>query len=664
MSSKGKIKGNLRRSDKWRTLITDTSPFEVPIIFSNDGFYQNMIYFENFSKYVKSFFECITTNGNAKYTIPYRYKITKSERSFRQLSLIHPSAQRSICDFYSSFDQLICYYCQAGNFSIRYPEKVSSSFYFHSPLENKNKFKNNSVDTTDIEKLVRNPASYFSYGGYDRLYKFFESNQFLQLEKKYKKLTSLDISKCFDSIYTHSISWSLKDIYISKQFTHSHTFGNEFDKLMQNSNFSETNGICIGPETSRIFSEIILSRVDSNIENSLSQKNIRHKSDYEIFRYVDNYYIFTNKDDITSKIEHEIRAKANEYKLHLNEEKSLYYSRPFYTSKSRITDTANIALDLFFDRFLETSKKENNYLTIPKKIRKIRKLSNTLINNIKSICYESGSTYHDVANYIVSALSNRIIQITDSYQFLDDEERPDIPVYTSCIYMLIELSFYFFTVSPKVSSSMRCSNSLLTAGAFIKEHHPDKYQHLIESALHWTIQLSRSPEIKKLTSNDDIVPIEIMNVAVSLADLSTDHGVTESIIDRIFPKPESSYNYFEIICGLYIAKDNKNLSSVKKDLVRSAYKLILDGKNLLEKSEPIHLLMDILGCPYISQSKRVDLLVQCWPQLENQCKGLIKIDNMRAKAIVKQCESLNWFVNWRGINLLSMIQKKQLSAVY
>jgi len=73
-----------------------------------------------------------------------------------------------------------------------------------------NQYKNNRVDTNDIDLFVRNPASFFSYSGVDRLYKFFSSNEFFRLEKKFPHMMLMDVSKCFSSIYTHSVSWAIK----------------------------------------------------------------------------------------------------------------------------------------------------------------------------------------------------------------------------------------------------------------------------------------------------------------------------------------------------------------------------------------------------------------------------------------------------------------------
>ncbi|MFN3807498.1 hypothetical protein [Asticcacaulis sp.] len=271
MPKKAKITATLRRSDKWRAVLTDTSPFEVPVIFSTDGMYKNLSDIDGKSTHIKAFINAIMLHDKHKhnYKIPYRYRIVKSGVSFRQLSLLHPASQTNISEFYLKNQSLICYYANRGSFSLRYPEKVGSTYFFDSPIAERNKYKNDAVDTSEIDKLTRNPASYFAYRSFDRLYKFFISTQYIELEKRFSIMTSLDVSKCFDSIYTHSIAWAVKEKFFVKDNLNAVMFGSSFDELMQRMNLNETNGICIGPETSRIFAEIILSRIDKDVEDEL-----------------------------------------------------------------------------------------------------------------------------------------------------------------------------------------------------------------------------------------------------------------------------------------------------------------------------------------------------------------------------------------------------------
>ena len=54
-----------------------------------------------------------------------------------------------------------------------------------------------------------NFSTFFVYKKYDKIYKFFEDYKFHENEKKFNKMFSIDVSKCFDSIYTHTIPWAI-----------------------------------------------------------------------------------------------------------------------------------------------------------------------------------------------------------------------------------------------------------------------------------------------------------------------------------------------------------------------------------------------------------------------------------------------------------------------
>ncbi|MCG6406808.1 RNA-directed DNA polymerase, partial [Vibrio fluvialis] len=115
------------------------------------------------------------------------------------------------------------------------------------------------------------------------------------LERKFNHFWSIDISKFFDSIYTHSISWALKSKEFAKESREKNDFSSFFDKLMQRSNYNETNGIVIGNEVSRIFAEIIMQAIDLDLEYELENNfELKHGKDYSIRRYVDDFFIFGN----------------------------------------------------------------------------------------------------------------------------------------------------------------------------------------------------------------------------------------------------------------------------------------------------------------------------------------------------------------------------------
>lgn len=135
--------------------------------------------------------------------------------------------------------------------------------------------------------------SYFQYERYGLIYKFFSSGDYLRLEQKFSCMMKMDIASCFYHIYTHTMSWAIKGKEQAKMSIRKDMFGNNFDILMRYANYNETNGIIVGPEISRIFAEIILSRIDVAVLNTLRDgaglNGLQVGVDYEIRRYVDDY---------------------------------------------------------------------------------------------------------------------------------------------------------------------------------------------------------------------------------------------------------------------------------------------------------------------------------------------------------------------------------------
>src|SRR5690606_34955423 len=243
-------------------------------------------------------------------TKPFNFNITHKQNDFRELCVIHPVSQRKMVAFYEKYKNIIIYYSSLSPFSIRKPSQVANFTFYNDILHKKNEDKDlqhSQIEQDDSE--YENLKSFFSYRKYSNIHKFYESYQFHRSEKKYNKLLKIDVTKCFDSIYTHPLPWALfnKNIIKTNIDPSLSTFGGEFDRLMQDLNANETNGITIGPEFSRIFAELILQQIDINIyeklkTNDINGKNLIHKVDYEIFRYVDDYFILYNNDSDVERI--------------------------------------------------------------------------------------------------------------------------------------------------------------------------------------------------------------------------------------------------------------------------------------------------------------------------------------------------------------------------
>lgn len=127
-------------------------------------------------------------------------------------------------------------------------------------------------------------------------------------------LVEADIASCFPSIYTHVIPWTLHDkAEVKKEHSLVKFAGNLLDKTTQNTRDRQTNGLLIGPHASNIISEIILTQIDSDLQELGYSRFVRHVDDFK-------FYAHTFQDAET--FIKDLGLCLRRYELSLNEKKT------------------------------------------------------------------------------------------------------------------------------------------------------------------------------------------------------------------------------------------------------------------------------------------------------------------------------------------------------
>lgn len=686
-----KPKGILVQKNDWnRALLSETTPAEIPILISNDGFYLNMKSEAFPAPLLKILGVFLTPSKTKKFSIPFSYKISKDESSLRRLSLPHPRSQLDIVAFYERYHPLLPHYCNRGNFSIRRPHQIASHYYVDGPNEDAFAFRSQTIEITERDKSSKYPVSIFSYRGFRRLHEFFDSSKFSNLEVKYSKMSSIDVSKCFDSIYTHSIAWATKSKAESKRDTNAETFGGSFDRLMQLMNYNETNGILIGPEVSRIFAEIILDSIDLDVESAVSRSAdeggvgtyLRGK-DYDVFRYVDNIYIFFNNDRVRRDVVEAIEYSLDEYKMSLNKSKSEISHRPFFTKKSMAISEAKLIRDRFFDAPIETIWEAGRRITGVGSITRPTPPFGDFQNDLRRACFMSNSDYSSISGFLIAALRSRVQRVLGSrisYEnyivansaLPESEVRADYQAkLASYISTTVDMCMHLYTLAPSVPSSLDVATILLVAAETLKKIDTDHFLHMQERLQLAVSKLMTSSAIDALMENNFAVPIEVLNILCALTAFDYDAEHIEEIVTTSIGI-ESPSNYFEIVSKIFtlsrVAGSEKAISLI----FESAMAKILSDVDLRVNSENFHLFLDLLSCPHISRASRKKLyrnVVTSFNQLnESEEKpGPFVPKNSTNAAIddmLAYMEKNPWFVDWENIDLLRLIQKKRLRSGY
>lgn len=155
-----------------------------------------------------------------------------------------------------------------------------------------------------------------------------------ELRSRGRSLLKADIVRFYPSIYTHSISWALHGKKASKANRSKDLLGNEIDELMRNCQDGQTNGIPVGPDTSLLIAEMLLSQVD--------QKLASRKLDG--IRYIDDYELVFNSETDSMAALAKLEESLLEFELHLNPSKTKVLSLPQPLEDSWVAELKNMEL--------------------------------------------------------------------------------------------------------------------------------------------------------------------------------------------------------------------------------------------------------------------------------------------------------------------------------
>jgi hypothetical protein len=659
----------IRKSDNLRAILTDVLPYEVPLIFSNEGLYE-FLQSNNVSIFKDKF--GLELLSSTKCTVPYTYKIKKNPTEFRALSVMHPAQQVAVANFYKEYYGMILAQCQKSKWSLRAPASIAAYYVEKHRAKRSTTGRSKSVDlaSSGFDPVSRTASSYFTYKKYSFLHKFFESTEFHDLEKKFPLLLKLDISQCFGRIYTHTIAWAVKNKEHAKANKKSASFESTFDRLMQNSNYEETAGIIIGPEVSRIFAEIILQQIDLDIERTLQESNLPLVcgEDYEIRRYVDDYFVFSRNQDNLNIIQLVISECLMPYRLSLNEAKSSCMSRPFSTAETAARiDIADVISGVFqraiaFDIEPDVNTGESKKIYRPARVATSERLANSTIRDIKRTLKANNTVFDTSSNYFLSTTKRLIIGYISKID-IKVTDSTHLEWCTNFILAVIEVIFFFYASSPRVRQTYIVSEILLLVVDYFKNA-PVSTASRVYIKISQEIKLAMRSSI--IANQDD--NIETLNLLLVLEHLGEEYSLDSIGLSSIFKivttetgfSVPKKFSYFQAVIAIYILRDDDKYKILKKSIVDHIAHIFEMDSGWVMKSDLAMLFLDMAACPYIAEAEKLKIVKA----------GLIhtisqnNIGN-KTRDFLSLTSANNWFVNWsENVRLSDILQRKELRMPY
>ncbi len=144
----------------------------------------------------------------------------------------------------------------------------------------------------------------------------------LELALEYAFIIHTDITDCYGSIYTHSISWALHtktEAKVKKNRHNGKLLGSVIDSHIQDMRHGQTNGIPQGSKLMDFIAEMVLGYADIELTKKISNQKIKN---YCILRYRDDYRIFANSSQDGERILKSLTEVMIELGLRLNPAKT------------------------------------------------------------------------------------------------------------------------------------------------------------------------------------------------------------------------------------------------------------------------------------------------------------------------------------------------------
>lgn len=154
-------------NNKYRVLLTEVLPYELPLMLNNDAFYENM-QDESLRKAFLDVFNGIVKSGT--WTIPFDYDIRRigGERS-RKLSLMHPMTQLDCVEHYAKYDDYMINLCSFSPYSIRHIVKKAKCIFPSEEVDKEITSEDELERPVEVEEdeVDIRYRSYFKYEKYD-----------------------------------------------------------------------------------------------------------------------------------------------------------------------------------------------------------------------------------------------------------------------------------------------------------------------------------------------------------------------------------------------------------------------------------------------------------------------------------------------------------------
>jgi hypothetical protein len=252
-------------------------------------------------------------------------------------------------------------------------------------------------------------------------------------------------------------------------------------------------------------------------------------------------------------------------------------------------------------------------------------------------------------------MSARIIKDYGSISKVETSEKQ----LCQAILAVLDFTFFIYSVSPRVNTSIRLCRILQVLMAFLKKATTNKdLRHTVFNAIFENICFI----LNKYRSSEH-TPVETLYLLVALAELGRDYWLDVEALTSFFNierkggrargfRVTSALNYISLVVLLFYMKEKKRYDTLRDSIEATIKGRFREKKATLRRdTELTLLLLDILACPYVKLQTKKEIL---------RIYG-IKDEPLQEAIIAKR---KYWFTKWTDFDFGEELDTKQGQEVY
>lgn len=237
------------------------------------------------------------------------------------------------------------------------------------------------ISRIHLRKLENKPELFEM--NYKNYFKDGDPEQDIVIKSKYVALA--DISNCFPSIYSHSISWALVGKSCAKlKLNNKDEWFNQIDCYTRYLKYGETNGVLIGPHSSNLISEIILVSVDCELV----------RRGFKFMRNIDDYACYVDTYERAEEFFLRLSEELKKYELVLNGKKSKIIPLPLASVRNWVTKLNHFNF-------------KNTYIVNGREAVRVKELKGFIDFAVELMLEEDSDA--SVLNYAIKIISNKYL---------------------------------------------------------------------------------------------------------------------------------------------------------------------------------------------------------------------------------------------------------------